>query len=87
MLLGLIVEQVSGNSLSRNLQDYIFRPLGMKDTFVLTSAAQKTNAVARGYDAFGRADDFPGYITGDSGMYSTVNDLLSWIRRYIQNIW
>jgi CubicO group peptidase (beta-lactamase class C family) len=75
VLLGLIVEQLTGVSLSKTLQDDIFRPLGMKDTFVLTSAAQKTGAVARGYDAFGRADDFPGYITGDSGVYSTVDDL------------
>jgi CubicO group peptidase (beta-lactamase class C family) len=76
VLLGLIVEKVAGEPLARFLQDRVFAPLKMKDSFVLTSAEQKTAVVARGYDARGHADDYPGYVTGDGGAYSTVNDLL-----------
>jgi CubicO group peptidase (beta-lactamase class C family) len=76
VLLGLIVENISGQPLPRFLEDHVFEPLGMTSTFVLTSLDQKTPDVARGYDASGTADDFGGMETGDSGVYSTVNDLL-----------
>jgi CubicO group peptidase (beta-lactamase class C family) len=77
VLLGLIVERVSGQRLSAYLDDHVFRPLGMKASFVLTSARQKTNAVARGYNAFGNLDDYDAYVTGDGGVYSTVDDLFA----------
>jgi CubicO group peptidase (beta-lactamase class C family) len=76
VLLGLIVENLSGHPLPRFLEDRVFKPLGMTSTFVLTSLEQKSADVARGYDASGAADDFEGMETGDGGVYSTVNDLL-----------
>jgi CubicO group peptidase (beta-lactamase class C family) len=77
VLLGLAVERVSGRHLSRYLQDHIFKLLGMRNSFALTSASQKTGAVARGYNAFGTDDDYDAYVTGDGGVYSTVNDLFA----------
>jgi len=65
VLLGLIVERVSGQSLSTYLQNHVFKPLGMKSSFVLTRASQKTSAVARGYNAFGSAEDYDAFVTGD----------------------
>jgi CubicO group peptidase (beta-lactamase class C family) len=50
VLLGSIVENVSGQPLPRFLESQIFKPLGMISTFVLTSPDQKTADVARGYD-------------------------------------
>jgi CubicO group peptidase (beta-lactamase class C family) len=76
VLLALVIEAVSGESLPRFLGSRIFEPLGMGATFVLTSPDQKTADVARGYDSDGRADDFEGMATGESGVYSTVTDLL-----------
>jgi CubicO group peptidase (beta-lactamase class C family) len=76
VLLGQIVERVTGQPLSRVLQERVFTPLGMNDTFVMTRADQKTERVARGYDALGRADDYADFVTGSTGVYSTVNDLL-----------
>jgi CubicO group peptidase (beta-lactamase class C family) len=76
VLLALVIERVSGLSLPRFLDTRIFTPLGMAATFVLTGAAQKTADVARGYDRSGRIDDFEGMATGESGVYSTVGDLL-----------
>jgi CubicO group peptidase (beta-lactamase class C family) len=76
VLLALVIEAISGQSLPRFLDDRIFKPAGMSATFVLTSLGQKTADVARGYDSTGRADDFEGMETGDSGVYSTVGDLL-----------
>jgi len=77
VLLGLIVERVSGQPLSAYLQDQVFTPLSMKASFVLTGASQKTRAVARGYNAFGNPDDYNQYVTGDGGSYSTVDDLFA----------
>jgi CubicO group peptidase (beta-lactamase class C family) len=76
VLLGLIVEMLSGQPLPRFLENRVFKPVGMTSTFVLTSPDQKTANVARGYGKSGDADDFAGMETGDSGVYSTVNDLL-----------
>jgi CubicO group peptidase (beta-lactamase class C family) len=76
VLLALILEASSGESLPRFLDSRIFKPLGMSATFVLTNPAQKTADVARGYGRTGAADDFEGMATGESGVYSTVPDLL-----------
>jgi CubicO group peptidase (beta-lactamase class C family) len=76
VLLALIIEALSGQPLPRFLDDRIFTPLGMTATFVLTSPDQKTADVARGYDDKGTPDDFAGMATGESGVYSTVGDLL-----------
>jgi len=76
VLLGLIVENISRQPLSRFLESHVFNPLRMTCSFVLTSLDQKTPDVARGYDRASGADDFVGMETGDSGVYSTVKDLL-----------
>jgi len=76
VLLALIVEHISGQSLPVFLESRIFKPTGMASTFVLTSVDHKTADVARGYEKSGVADDFEGMETGDGGVYSTVGDLL-----------
>ena len=81
VLLALILEASSGESLPRFLDSRIFEPLGMSATFVLTNAAQKTADVARGYGRSGMADDFEGMATGESGVYSTVRDSRASTRR------
>ena len=76
VLLALIIEAVAGVPLARFLETHIFAPLGMNDTFVLTDPQQKLGDVARGYDRAGQLDDYQGMATGESGVYSTVGDLL-----------
>lgn len=76
VLLALIVEALSSQSLPDFLTARIFRPLGMDATFVLTSPDQKTDGVARGYERDGSSNDFEGLATGESGVYSSVTDLL-----------
>ena len=75
VLLGILVERVSGPPLSEFLQTKVFTPLRMTRTFVLTSDKQKTRDVARAYSAFGDLDDYQAFVTGDGGVYSTVDDL------------
>lgn len=76
VLLGQIIESLSGTSLPQFLTARIFQPLGMNSTFVLTSPEDKKTGVARGYERNGSINDFEGIATGESGVYSTVHDLL-----------
>jgi CubicO group peptidase (beta-lactamase class C family) len=75
VLLSVLVERVSGMPLSEFLQKKVFRPLRMTRSFVLTTDKEKTPNVARGYSAFGTPDDYQAFVTGDGGVYSTVDDL------------
>ncbi len=75
VLLGILVERVSGTPLSEFLQKKVFTPLRMTRTFVLTNDKQKNHEVARAYSAFGDSDDYLAFVTGDGGVYSTVDDL------------
>jgi len=80
VLLALVVERVSGQPFPEFLRAHVFAPAGMTRTFVHTDPALKTPAVAVGYDAFGQRSDYAAIVTGDGGMYSTVDDLAAWDR-------
>lgn len=75
VLLGAAVAKVAAMPLPQFLSTHIFRPAGMERTFVLTHEGQKTSATAVGYDDFGDLDDYAEFVTGDGGMYSTIDDL------------
>ncbi|GAB1405006.1 hypothetical protein MASR1M74_21850 [Lentimicrobium sp.] len=86
MLLATIVQRVSGLSLNEFLQRRIFRPLGMNDTYVYSSAdenGQKCHLmgyrpVRRGYVSIPETlNDGP---VGDKGVCSTLKDLFIWDR-------
>jgi len=80
-LLALVVEKVSGMSFSEYMEQYIFKPLGMNDSWVHDpkSDVLRKNKTT-GHTGSGRmevecyADD----VVGDKGVYSTVEDLLKW---------
>jgi CubicO group peptidase (beta-lactamase class C family) len=75
VLLSILVERVSGTPLSEFLQERVFGPLQMLRSFALTSDQQKAEDVARAYSGFGTSDDYRAFVTGDGGVYSTVDDL------------
>jgi CubicO group peptidase (beta-lactamase class C family) len=82
LLLGLIVEQVSGEPLAAFLHQRIFGPLGMTET------AQGYPPAPQSDIALGYRDDGAGpvrtwqwnlaYMSGFGGMTSTVQDLEKW---------
>jgi CubicO group peptidase (beta-lactamase class C family) len=78
VLLCVIVERVSRQSLGDFLAAKIFKPLEMNNTFLSVEPLEKAGSVAVAYDQFGKRDDAGGFITGSSGVYSTVDDLLKW---------
>jgi len=79
VLLGMIVERVSGQSYADFVRDNIFKPLGMTDSGYDVSAAILPRRAA-GYG--------PGFVNapytdmtvphGAGGLYSTTEDLLRW---------
>ena len=76
-ILASIVEKVSGMRFADYMEQNIFKPLGMKNTWVHTKNDPKDKNITYGHDAAGRieqdthADD----VVGDKGIYSTVEDL------------
>ncbi|MET4107616.1 serine hydrolase [Hymenobacter sp. UYP22] len=77
MLLGMVIEKVSGQSLNGFLTQTIFRPLGMKHTQV--DELPNRNVVrAIGYDMYGKRNNYDVFTGGDGSMISTVEDLYKW---------
>ena len=78
-LLAIVAERVSGKRFGELLEQEIFTPLGMSNTFVDDSPTVKKVGTAVGYGQFGQVDDGgPTAIPGDGGIYSTVDDLFKW---------
>ncbi|MEO7502582.1 MAG: serine hydrolase [Gemmatimonadaceae bacterium] len=84
-LLGMIVEQVSGERLDHFLERRVFGPLGMRDTFyrpadsVRYRIAPTEVTPPRGYPLQGEVHDENAYalggIAGHAGLFSTAADL------------
>ncbi len=81
-LLALIIEKASGVSYRQYLQDNIFTPLGMNNTYVCT--VQDTESIHCGatcYEARRWREwkwAFSDGVVGDKGIYSSVEDMLKW---------
>ena len=82
VLLGYIVERVSGQSYSTFVRENIFKPLGMNDSGYDVNAAILPNRAAgytSGPNGFANAPYVDMTIPGGAGaLYSTVEDLLRW---------
>ena len=95
-LLARIVEIVSGTSYEQFLQTNIFKPLGMKCSFVYsTQGIRKSSHLAQGYvhaslasDTYVLPETLPRYsytryfgdAVGPMGVYSSVGDLFRWVQ-------
>lgn len=81
-LLALIIEKVSGMPYSQYMQDNIFTPAGLNNTYVCNiqdSAYAHCGAVC--YEARRWREwktSFSDGVVGDKGIYSSVEDMLKW---------
>lgn len=84
---GLIVERVSGQSLRQFAQQRIFAPLGMRNTYYKDDHAELVPKRASGYqenESGGYRLSQPNWEqVGDGGIVTTVSDLLSWQRNFV----
>ncbi len=76
-ILASIVEKVSGMRFADYMEQNIFNPLGMKDTWVHSKHNPNNKNITHGHDAAGRIeqDTYADNVVGDKGIYSTVEDL------------
>lgn len=79
MILGAIVEKVSGLSFADYMEQHIFKPAGMKNTAVLSRVKyDKIPTDVIGHDRTWRRSVVQDYLdgpVGDKGIYSTVEDM------------
>lgn len=82
VILAAIVEQVSGMSFKAYMEKKIFRPLGMKHTYVLDVNKLSDFKYVDAYDRWGAKvrHDYLDGATGDKGIYSTIGDMHIWDR-------
>ena len=93
ILLGKIVERVSGERLDRYLAEHVFRPLGMFDTqyrpdsSLLSRIAPTERDPWRGRLVHGEVHDENAYalggISGHAGLFSTAHDLSRLAEAYL----
>lgn len=82
-LLGLIIEELTGKSYGRILQERIFRPLGMSDSGLERSVDLLPNRAAGyefGFDGYENTEPIDMALTvyAAGAIYSTVEDMKKW---------
>lgn len=87
-ILAAIVEKVSGMSFDRYMREKIFMPIGMKETFIVTTKNDSINQNRTFGYQFGRRleKDYYDEISGDKGVYSTAGDLQKWYNSIKNNV-
>ncbi len=93
ILLGKVVERVSGESLDKYLERHVFAPLGMRDTYYKPSAREKYRTAPteidpwRGRKLIGEVHDENafalGKVSGHAGLFSTARDLEKLAETYL----
>ncbi|MBC5837751.1 beta-lactamase family protein [Flavobacterium sp. F-392] len=76
-MLALIIEKLTGKAYKDAMQDLIFKPLDMKDSFVFDYEKDKLKATPSYRGNFSKFNlDFLDAIYGDKNIFSTARDLL-----------
>ncbi|PWJ57584.1 CubicO group peptidase (beta-lactamase class C family) [Dyadobacter jejuensis] len=76
-VLAAIIEKVTGQTFGQYLQESIFSPLGMDQTFLVTDTTAAAMANRTVGHQYGRriAKDYYDGVVGDKGLYSTTGDI------------
>lgn len=93
ILLGLIVEKITGMPLDRYVQERIFQPLGMVDTCFRPAPQRRGNTAATEYcsirhayicgDVHDEKAFLLGGVAGHAGLFATADDLLRYSRFWL----
>jgi CubicO group peptidase (beta-lactamase class C family) len=83
VVLGQVVERISGVRYAEFLRGRIFKPLGMNESLVLDERKQEIPLLALGYwrvgDTWRDITYHPGnYVYGMDNVFSTLTDLVKW---------
>ena len=87
-LLAKIIEIVTEQKFGDFMQEYFFKPLGMKNTFVYdpTEGLPANTAQSYKYNWVREPMMYADGVYGDKGIYSTVKDMYRWDQSFYQNI-
>lgn len=80
-LLALIIEKISGLRFADFMEQNIFKPLGMNDTWIhdpKTDALHKNITIGHMASGKKEVECFADDVVGDKGVYSTVEDMFKW---------
>lgn len=91
ILLGVIVERVSGETLDRFVKQYVFDPLGMSDTVYNPEAKLIERVAATEFvnESFiiGKVHDEKSFqlggVSGSAGLFATADDLTRYARWWL----
>lgn len=87
LVLASLIEEVTEMSYDKFMSQYIFKPLGMKNTFVYTAdkplPPSATLSYQGGYALFPLS--FMDGVYGDKNIYSTVEDMYRWDQSFYSN--
>lgn len=91
VLLGLIVERVTGQNIASFLYHNIFNPLKMNDTIMYEGPTTEIKSRAYGYSPSGNGfkktdQDITSATRGDGGVYSSVHDWEKWETAINENL-
>lgn len=89
MVLGAIIEKVTGQRFSQYMMEHVFKPAGMKHTHVYSKAEyEKIPVDVVGHDRnsfrYSVVQNFLDGPVGDKGIYSTLHDLVLY-DKYLKN--
>jgi CubicO group peptidase (beta-lactamase class C family) len=100
-LLGILISTIEGKSLGRVMEEKIFNPLAMTDTFFDVPKDKKNRCASNiGFDEFGKLINLetvplkmafkerpPGleFEAGSGGLWSTMKDYLKFARIFVEN--
>ena len=89
-ILAVLVEQLSGQSFPKFLQDNIFAPLDMSNTVAFVDGVTTVPNRSYGYSVSDAGVEFTDQsawsaVLGDGGIYSSVEDLIKWDRALYDN--
>lgn len=77
-MLALVVEKVTGMPFPKYMQQTIFDPLGMKDTYIFSPADVNTAMPSYLHNGRLEAWTYLDGVYGDKNVYCTARDLLKW---------
>ncbi len=81
-VLAAIVEKISGMSFANYMEQNIFKPLGMNDSWIYSpDSYEKCTNKACGYSRSNWIKggfDFTDGVTGDKGVYTSISDMWKW---------
>ncbi|MEM8898169.1 MAG: serine hydrolase [Bacteroidota bacterium] len=82
MMLAMIVEKVSGQNFEAFLQEHVWGPLGMTNTYVMSEDDYSRHNRSIGFNGYGEKADFNVLTYGSNGIYSSTEDLFRWTQSF-----